>query len=163
GWIQRLGVSVPGQIVRKGQMLYEIYSPELQQRQRDYLDLLTRRDSLLATKRGQNGIPVGNVQPEPMLASIARERYRARNRLLAADVPPDILEDLERFRRVHEVVPIRAGYDGIVTRIGARQGAYVSPGEVVVAMADREAAWAELSMNPERLAQLGSGDELELR
>jgi Cu(I)/Ag(I) efflux system membrane fusion protein len=48
GWIKRLGVSVVGQSVRKGQMLFEIYSPELQQRQRDYINILTRWDSMQA-------------------------------------------------------------------------------------------------------------------
>lgn len=163
GWIERLGVSVVGQRVRKGQMLYEIYSPELQQRQKDFLDLLTRRDSLLAAKGAGGMAALGNSPPDLMLASVARERYRVRRRLLAAGVPPSALAELEKFRRVHEVVPVLAEHDGVVTSLLARQGAFVRPGEPILGYADRHAAWAELSINPERLPQLQEADEVELR
>lgn len=162
GWIERLGVSVVGQPVHKGQVLFEIYSPDLQQRQRDYIDLLARRDTLLGAKGGGMGA-VGNTAPDLMLASVARERYRLRSRLLAADVPQALLEDIEKFRRVHDVVPVLAEYDGVVTGIGATEGAYVTPARTVVSYADPRAAWAELSMNPELLAQLGRAGEVELR
>jgi Cu(I)/Ag(I) efflux system membrane fusion protein len=97
-----------------------------------------------------------------MLASVARERYRARNRLLAADVPAAVLDDLERFRRIHEVIPVLATHDGVITGIGAREGAYVRPGEIVVSYADRHAAWAEIILTPDVLEQVRSGDEVEL-
>jgi Cu(I)/Ag(I) efflux system membrane fusion protein len=163
GWIERLGVSVVGQAVRAGQVLYEIYSPELQERQKGYIDLLTRRDSLLEAKSGAGGMSVGNSQPDLMLASVARERYRVRTRLLAADVPASVVDDLERFRRVHDVIPVLAAHDGVVTAIGAREGAYVRPGEIVVSYADQHAAWAEVILTPDVLGQLRSGDELELQ
>jgi Cu(I)/Ag(I) efflux system membrane fusion protein len=162
GWIKRLGVSAAGQPIRAGQVLFEIYSPELQERQKDYVDLLTRRDALLAAKDGQSGMQVGNSPPDLMLASVARERFRARGRLLAADVPESVLDDLERFRRVHEVIPVLAAHDGVVGSIGARAGAYVRPGEVIVSYSDRHSAWAELMLTPSQLAQLHGGDAVEL-
>lgn len=162
GWVTRLGVAGIGQPVRAGQVLYEIYSPELQQRQKDYIDLLTRRDSLLAAKGGESGMTVGNTAPDLMLASVARERFRVRNRLIAADVPLSVLDDLERFRRIHDVVPVSAMHDGVVTSIGAREGAFVRPGEFVVSYADRHAAWAEIILTPDLLSQIRPGDTVEL-
>jgi Cu(I)/Ag(I) efflux system membrane fusion protein len=163
GWIERLGVSVVGQPVKKGQVLFELYSPELQQRQKDYVDLLTRRDALLAAKGGEMGLPVGNAVPDAMLASVARERFRMRARLEAADVPEHVLEEIERYRRPFDVVPVLARHDGVITDIGAREGAYVRPEQTVVSYADRRAAWAELSMNPEMLERLASVDSVEIR
>jgi len=162
GWISRLGVAGVGHPVRAGQVLYEIYSPELQQRQKDYIDLLTRRDSLLSAKGGESGMTVGNTAPDLMLASVARERFRVRNRLIAADVPLPVLDDLERFRRIHDVVPVLAAHDGVVTSIGAREGAFVRPGELVVSYADRHAAWAEIILTPDLLGQIRPGDTVEL-
>lgn len=162
GWIRKLGISAVGQPIKAGEVLFEIYSPELQERQKDYVDLLTRRDALLASKGGQGGMTVGNSAPDLMLASVARERYRVRRRLLAADVPDSVLDDLERFRRVHEVIPVIAQHDGVVTGIGAREGAYVRPGEIVVTYTDPHSAWAELVLAPADLAQLQHGDSLEL-
>jgi Cu(I)/Ag(I) efflux system membrane fusion protein len=163
GWIERLGVSVVGQSLKKGQVLFELYSPELQQRQRDYVDLLRRRDALLAAKGGEMGLPVGNAVPDAMLASVARERFRMRARLQAADVPEHILEEIERYRRPFDVVPVLARHDGVITEIGAREGAYVRPEQTVVSYADRHAGWVELSINPEMLGRLAMVDSVELR
>jgi len=159
GWIERLGVSVVGQRVRAGQMLYEIYSPELQQRQKDYLDLLARRDALVAAKGGDMS-SIKNTQPDLMLASVARERFRVRSRLLAADVPPAVLEEIEKFRRVREVVPVVATQDGLVTAIRAQVGSFVGPGEPVITYDDPDAVWAELSMSAELLPHLGDVDHV---
>ena len=162
GWIRRLGVSVVGQPVRRGQMLYEIFSPDLQQRQREYLDLLARRDSLQAQASGMNATP-GGGSPDLMLASVARERFRARSRLLAADMPERLVDEIENSRRVVDVVPVLAERDGVVTSIGAREGAYVMPAQTVVAYADLSAIWAELNLDLPLLARLGSTSTAELR
>lgn len=162
GWIRRLGVSGIGQPVRKGQMLFEIYSPELQQRQRDYIDLLGRRDALQA-RTGDMGAAIGNSAPDLMLASIARERFLQRNRLAAADLPDGVIADIENTRRVHDVVPVLAEHDGVVTAIGAREGAYVMPAQPVLAYADLGAVWAELSLTANQLDLLGSRGRVLLR
>lgn len=160
GWIRQLGVAVVGQTVRKGQMLYTIYSPELQQRERDYIDLLARRDALLA-RSGE--MVVGSASPDPMMASVARERFLQRSRLVAADVPESVLVQLEQLRRVQEVVPVLAQHDGVITSIGAREGAFVTPAQPVVSYADLTAVWAELSLTPDQLAGLQPQARVALR
>ncbi len=162
GWIRRLDVSVMGQPIKKGQVLFEIYSPELQQRQRDYLDILTRRDALLANAVSMSST-LGNSAPDVMLASVARERYRIRSQLAAADVPDCVLDDLEKTRHVHDVIPVLAEHDGVVTNIGAREGAFVMPSQNVVSYADLSVVWAELSLEPDQLGELRNGQPVEIR
>jgi Cu(I)/Ag(I) efflux system membrane fusion protein len=158
GWIRRLNVHGPGQQVRKGQLLYEIYSPELQQRQREYIDLLARRDGLL---EGSGGM--GQSGPnQAMLGSLAKERYRVRDRLLAADMPPDVLAQLEKDRRVVEVVPVRAAQDGTVQSVSARAGSYVNPMQTVLTYADYSRIWAELTLFPDQLGWIRNGDSVVL-
>src|SRR3569833_2230886 len=69
GWIRKLHVSAPGQRVTAGQILYEIYSPELVQRQREYIELLQRRDQLLENMTDYSG------QFVFLAASLARDRF----------------------------------------------------------------------------------------
>jgi Cu(I)/Ag(I) efflux system membrane fusion protein len=45
GYVQQLGVSAPGEVVKKGQVLMTLYSPELLTTQRELIDLLRMRDS----------------------------------------------------------------------------------------------------------------------
>jgi membrane fusion protein, copper/silver efflux system len=164
GWVVRLGVSVPGQLIHAGQMLYEINSPELQRREKDYVDLLARRELLLSDR----GREAQDDAEEARSAKSARDLMLAnvaqtRSRLLAADVPAAVIDDLEKTHRIHDTIPVLAEHGGVVTGIIAHEGAYVRPGETVVSYADRYAAWAELQINPELLARLGHGDEVELR
>jgi Cu(I)/Ag(I) efflux system membrane fusion protein len=161
GWVRQLGVAVVGQIVRKGQVLYTIFSPELQQRQRDYIDLLARRDALQAQSGSM--ATLGNAAPDLMLASVARERFRMRSQLAAADVPESVLQTLENSRRVQDVVPVLAEHDGVVTAIGAREGAYVTPQQMVISYADQNAVWAQISFTPGQLSALHGEVEAVLR
>lgn len=161
GWVRRLAVGGVGDKVSKGQLLYELYSPELQQRQRDYLDLLTRRDALTNRPGGMG--PIGNTAPEIMLASIAKERFRARARLVAADIPEDVLQELEASRRVRELLPVRAEHDGIVTGLAAREGAAVGPAQPVLSYADTRRVAVELTLSPRQLGALGSQARVRLQ
>lgn len=162
GWIKRLGVSVVGQSVHKGQMLFEIYSPELQQRQRDYIGILSRRDALQA-QSGSMGAVVGSTAPDLMMASVARERFLQRSRLAAADVPESVLSDIDKVRRVHDTIPVLAEHDGVVTGIAAREGAFVTPSQMVLGYADLGVVWVELTLTPEQLDTIGQRARAALR
>ena len=160
GWIRHLYVAVPGQPLRQGQTLFELYSPELQQRQRDYLDILARRDSLVQAAGGM-GDSLGRTAPDGMLASTARERFRLRSQLLALDFPESVLQELEATRRIRDMVPVAAAHDGRIKTIEATEGAFVTPGQTVLTYTDPRAIWAELSVEPQQ-QQLLRGGELEI-
>jgi Cu(I)/Ag(I) efflux system membrane fusion protein len=98
-----------------------------------------------------------------MMASVARERFLQRNRLAAADVPESVLADIEKVRRVHDTVPVLAEHDGVVTGIGAREGAFVTPAQMVLGYADLGVVWAELTLSPEQLDTIGQSARVALR
>jgi len=157
GWIRKLHVTAEGQPVRAGQVLYEIYSPELVQRQREYIELLQRRDRLLESMTEMSG------QNAQMAASLARERMRSREKFVNADIDEQTLETLEKGRRVLEVVAVRAPKSGFVTRIGAREGAYVTPMVNLLSVADSARVWIDIALYPDQLSWIGEGDEVTVR
>lgn len=156
GWIKRLGVSAVGERVRRGQLLYEIYSSDAQQRQRDYIDLLTRRDSL--TSGGMAGLQQNNA----MLTSVAREIVRMRDRLREAEIPPAVIDKLEKERRIAEIIPITAQADGIVSAINVRPGGFAGPSQPVLTYGDPRGTSATLTLYPDQLPQLADGAQLTL-
>lgn len=158
GWIKHWYVQGVGQTVHKGQVLYELYSPELQQRQREYLDLLTRRDAMQEKNKGME-MSGPNFA---MMGSLAKERFRVRDRLLAADIPLDELGLLEEGRRVQDVMPVRATQNGVVTAISAREGSYVNPMQQLLVYADSSRVWAEVTIFPDQVSWLKNGDEIVL-
>ncbi|MYM67316.1 efflux RND transporter periplasmic adaptor subunit [Pseudoduganella sp. FT55W] len=158
GWLRRVHVQGVGQPVRRGQVLYEIYSPELQQRQREYIDLLTRKDGLLG---GDSMTVVGSNAA--MVGSLSKEKFRARSRLLAADLSEDLVAQLEKTRRIIDVVPVRAERDGVVTQLTLHEGNYVNPMQQILTYADYSTVWAEVSLFPDQLEWVHNGDTVQFR
>lgn len=164
GWITRWHVQGVGQAIKKGQLLYELYSPDLQQRQREYINILTRRD----TMAGSAGMDMSSGKIDmsgpsfTMMRALARDRFRTRDRLLAAGVPPKVLEQIETHRKVLDVVPIHATQDGIVTEISAREGSYINPQQPLLVYTDNAHVWAELTLFPDQIAWLKDGDAITL-
>lgn len=159
GWISKLHVSSVGQRVQAGQILYEIYSPELVQRQREYIELLQRRDQLL------NSMPTESMtelsgQTTQMAASLARERIRMREKFAYADVSEETLAEIERTRRTVVRMPVYAPSSGFVTEIGAREGAFVTPMNNLLSLADASTVWIDFVLFPDQLAWVREGDEV---
>lgn len=157
GWLRRLYVLGIGQPVRRGQLLYEIYSPELQQRQREYIDLLSRKDGLLGDSMA---VVSSNAA---MVGSLSKEKFRARDRLIAADMSPELVDMLEKTRRVLDIVPVRAAHDGVVTTLSMHEGNYVNPMQQILAYADYGTVWAEVALFPDQLEWIRNGDSLMFR
>lgn len=115
GWIQEMDISSEGDPVRAGQRLFTLYSPELVNAQDEFLQAL---------RRG-----------EPGLISSSRER------LLALDVQPEFIDQLEKSRQRMTAVPWNARMDGVVTRLGARHGMHVTSGDMILEIANLSRVW----------------------
>ncbi|MHB1214311.1 MAG: efflux RND transporter periplasmic adaptor subunit [Thiobacillus sp.] len=157
GWIRKLHVTAVGQRVHAGQILYEIYSPDLVQRQREYIELLQRRDLLLQRMTDLSG------QNAQVAASLARERIRSREKFAYADVGKDILDEIEKTHRTVDVVPVRASASGFVRQIGARVGSYVSPATDLLSLADTATVWIDIVLYPDQLEWVKEGDDVTVK
>ncbi|MDA8129296.1 MAG: efflux RND transporter periplasmic adaptor subunit [Betaproteobacteria bacterium] len=157
GWISRLQVKAVGERVAAGQLLYEIYSPELVQRQREYIELLQRRDQVLENLTDQPG------QNAQVAASLARERLRMRDKFAYADVGAGTLAEIERTHRTVDRVPVFAPRSGYVTQIGAREGAYVTPMTPLLSLADNATVWIDIALYPDQLESVRAGDAVTVR
>lgn len=157
GWLRKVAIQGVGQPIRQGQVLYEIYSPELQQRQREYIDLLTRKDGLL----GDSMTVVSSNSA--MIGSLAKEKFRARARLLSADMSEELINLLEQSRRVQDVVAVRAEHSGTVTALNVHEGNFVNPMQQICTYAGTETVWAEVSLYPDQLNLVKNGDPITVR
>ncbi|HET8881137.1 MAG TPA: efflux RND transporter periplasmic adaptor subunit [Solimonas sp.] len=157
GWIRELRISAVGEAVRAGQVLYTLYSPELVQRQREYVDLIRRREQLL------NSLSPIEGQNAQVLASLARERMRQRRQFENADVDKAFIDALEQTRRPADVVAVRAKKPGIVVDIGARAGSYVTPQVDVLSIAASSSVWVDVALYPNQWGWVAAGDAVSAR
>lgn len=115
GWIVRLLVNAEGERVKKGDLLFEVYSPELVNAQKEFLQAHQRNDSRLMAG--------------------ATEKLRALGMI------PAEIEALRRSGQASENIKVVAPRDGIVTELMAREGMYVQPNTTAMSLAGLDTVW----------------------
>ena len=109
GFVERLSVRAEGEPITAGRVVAEVYSPDLLAAQNEYRALLSS----------------GSVVSSSL-------RSAARQRLLLLGAPASLVARLERGGAPQRTYPVIARSSGVVTTIGARPGAQVSPGQSIV-------------------------------
>lgn len=121
GWIVDLKVSAVGDVVKKGDLLFTLYSPDLLVAQIDYL----------ASVRGKNVI--GNSE----------------QRLRLYGMDDKAIAQLREKGRALDETPFYAPMDGTVTMLNVRKGSYVDPEDnnnTVLTLQDFSEVWVEAHM-----------------
>lgn len=150
GWIETLRVQAVGERVEPGQVLFELYSPELYEAQKKYLlarELLT----------GAEGAGRGAEFERGNVAS-------ARVRLELLDMSAEQIAALDGRSEPERRTAVLARTGGVVTRRAVVQGARVEAGATLLELADLSTVWvqAELYENELPLVPLGTPVEIEL-
>lgn len=115
GWIEKLYVKSEGERVKKGQLLFEVYAPELVNAQEEYVQALRSHNKGLT------------------LAS--------RERLIALGISPNQIDQLNRTRKVRQYVRVYAKQNGIIAKLNIREGMFVMPQKLVMSLADLSSVW----------------------
>ncbi len=142
GWVRDIRVDYTGRAVRKGEVLFTVYSPELWSAQREYLEALDH---------GQ--VDTAGAVP-PRDAPLAEA---ARLRLQLWDIPSAEVERLERTREPREAIPIVAPSSGVVTEKSVVRGSPFTAGQVLYKIAPLDPAWVIASVFQMDLALLRVG------
>jgi len=143
GWIERLHVDFTGQMVKAGDPLFDIYSPELVSAQEEYL--VTYRN-LSRMERPAS---------RDLLAS-------ARRRLRYWDVPEREIQALEKSGRVRKALTIRSSFSGVVTQKNAVEGVAVKEGTTIYQIADLSRVWVEAHIYEYELPWVKLGQEAKM-
>lgn len=150
GWIEELKVDKTGETVKKGDILVSIYSPKLVSTQQEYLLAL---NSLKLLEKS----PFEDVRrgAEEMVES-------AKERLQLLDVPEHQIVELEKTRKIKKQLHIHSPVDGTITRIGSRQGQYVTPKTELYMVVDLSQVWVYADIYEYELPWVKIGDEVEM-
>ena len=147
GYVQELGVSAPGEVVKKGQVLMTLYSPELLTTQRELIDLLRMRDS------APKGPHSARADAQGLIESAER-------RLRLWNITDEQIAKIEQTRQAEESLPILSKVDGVVQALPVTQGMTIAPGNPLVDVADLSVVWVWGEFYQEELPMLGIGQEV---
>lgn len=146
GRIDKLVVRTTGAKVRRGQVIAELYSPELYAATRDYLVTLNRRDE------GANGETSGSWMDG------ATKAARARLELLGMQA--GAIERLEQSRKAPKTVKVRSQFSGTVIERRVETGNFVTAGAPLLSLADLSQVWVEVEAFESDLPLLTVGQEV---
>ena len=109
GFVERLSVRAEGEPIGGGRVIAQVYSPDLLAAQNEYRALMASKGAVSASLR-----------------------TAARSRMKLLGLPEGMVQRLERGGTPQRTYPVVARTSGVVTTIGARPGAQVSPGQSIV-------------------------------
>jgi len=117
GWIERLLVKNEGERVKKGQLLFEFYSPQLVNAQKEYVQAKRRNNDQMASATEEKLLALGMVQAD--------------------------IQRLAKTLQVNNTVQVLAPQDGTVTSLNVREGIFVRPATEIMSLTDLSSVWLQ--------------------
>lgn len=132
GYVEHVHVHLVGQQVKRGQPLFDVYSPELVQTQQD----------LLAALAFSKRLEAAGAASEEARARAGDLVTAARERLRLWDISRAQVEKVERTGTVSRLLTVTAPASGVITEQPENlSGMEVSPGMTIYRIADMSHAW----------------------
>lgn len=115
GWVEKLSVKAEGEPVKKGQKLFEIYSPELVNAQEEYLTALKSKN--------------------PMLIKASKSRLSF---LGIADAQ---IRQLDKTLQVRQRIDYFSPNNGFINQLNIREGMFIKPATEVLSVGQIDTVW----------------------
>jgi membrane fusion protein, copper/silver efflux system len=147
GYVQKLHVTSPGELVGKDAPLLSIYSPDLLTSEREFVELLRMRDE--AKTRG------ARETPQRLIES-------AKRRLELWNVTEQQIAELEKTRKVSDTLTLLSPFRGVVQSVPVEQGKSVKVGDMLVEVADLSVVWVWAEFYESELSMLSAGQKVAI-
>ena len=141
GWIEKLDVDATGQLVHRGEPLFEIYSPELYSAEAEYLVVLNSTND----------------------AGAAPLREASLEKLKFLDISDGQIADLEKNRAARKTLQILAPMNGFVIEKDIVQGQMVDAGMKLYRLADLGVVWVFAQVYEQDLPYVQLGQEATVK
>jgi RND family efflux transporter MFP subunit len=139
GWVEKMHVNATGQLVMRGEPLFDIYAPELYSAQKEYLVALDQATN----SSGSDSLKVS-----------------ALTKLKFFDISDEQIAELERTRQPSKTLRVLAPQDGFVMEKTIVQGQMVEAGMKTYRLADLGLVWVQAQIYEQDLAYIRLGQEV---
>lgn len=139
GWIERIYADYIGKPIKKGQPLFELYSPDLVSTQQEYL---------AARKQGEPGREISNAALE---------------RLKLWGVSQAELDRLKAEGKAKRSITFDSPVSGFIINKTAIRGMYINPEMELYHIADLSRIWILVTLYEYDLAAISVGDEADIQ
>jgi len=137
GWIENLAVKSEGARIKKDERLFDLYSPELVNAQKEFVTALSS----------------GNK-------SLIRA---SKSRLAALGVSDSQIKQIEKTRQTRQQISVYAPQDGVVSSLMVREGMFVKPSVNVMSLGDLSSVWLLAEVFERQAQWVRDGQAAEVR
>ncbi|HEX6846326.1 MAG TPA: efflux RND transporter periplasmic adaptor subunit [Chitinophagaceae bacterium] len=140
GRIERLYYKNIGDYVKRGAILYDLYSEELNNAKQEYL---------LAIEQKKTFANETSIDFDQLLRS-------AKNKLLLWGMTEGKINELADNKKASPTTAFYSTAGGYITQLDVREGDYVMEGGTIVKLADLSTLWAEAQVYTSQLAEINN-------
>ncbi|WP_394251427.1 efflux RND transporter periplasmic adaptor subunit [Vibrio profundi] len=131
GWVEKLYINAVGEKVKKGEVLFTLYSPELVKAQEELLNAYrTQRKGLI------NG---------------------ATERLVTLGVDRAQIKQIVKRGKASQTIDIKAIDNGVIASLNIREGGYLSPSQAVISAGPLNEVWVDAEVFERQAHWIESG------
>lgn len=139
GWIEHIFADYIGKPIKKGQPLFDLYSPDL---------LSTQEEYLAARNQGLPGKEIAKA---------------ALDRLKLWGVPLQEINSISKSGKAKRTITFNSPVDGFIINKTAIQGMYITPEMELYHIADLSRVWILVTLYEYDLAAIAVGDEAQVQ
>ena len=150
GWIQRLLVGTTGEVVRRGQPLMEVYSP----------DLVTAQQEYMIASRGTQALKEASPEMQANMRSLMESSLQ---RLRNWDISEEEIDRLKKEGQPRNSIVLRSPVDGVVLEKPSLKGMRFMPGEQLYLIADLSLLWLLADVFEQDLGWVRQGQVAKIR
>lgn len=137
GWIEKLYVKSVGTEVKKGEPLFELYSPELVKAQESLFNAINlNRSALISSSKA---------------------------RLQALGVTHGQIKSIIKRKKVQQNITIFAPQKGTISALNLNEGAFISPSTVVIKAVNLDTVWVDVEVFAAQVSLVKLGDPAVMR
>jgi membrane fusion protein, copper/silver efflux system len=146
GRIEKMYVKQVGEVVKKGDPLYELYSEALLTLQQEYLLALAQQKALGDKDENYKRILQG-----------------AKEKLLLYGMNENQIREITNQEKVKSTVTFFSKGAGTVSEISVTEGQYVAEGSPIMSLTDLSSLWVEAQLYPTEVPQVKMGSTVDIR
>jgi Cu(I)/Ag(I) efflux system membrane fusion protein len=136
GWVESLSVIAEGDTIKKGQEIFQLYSPELVNAQEEYILALNDQDRRLIKA--------------------------SENRLAALHISEKTIKAIKRTRKSEQNIKFYATQSGVVENLVIRKGFFVQPGTTMLSIGDLSEVWVEAEIFERQASFVEQGNKVTM-
>ncbi len=120
GWVRHLRVNAVGEMVKKGQVLFELFSPSLVNAQQELLLAIKSNNQLLISA--------------------------GRKKLITLGLNDLQINNIVKSKTSQKTIPFLANTSGMVSKLNIRDGMYIKPTSMLMVIEDLSSIWLQVAV-----------------